>query len=138
MKKKSFHFLAVCFFVAGTVTAQQEPPKPPTPEQKLQHVTERIDKAMTLTDAQKKVIREAYQSFFQSEETLRKKEGKPKMPPPPPPPPADKAAMDKLVQQRDAKIKSVLNADTYKKYLELERSMRPPRPGAAPDQQSKQ
>lgn len=142
MKKKSVYFLAAFLLGAFTMSAQQAPSKPPTPEQKLQHVTERINKTITLTEAQKKVIHEAYQDFFKSEEALRKKGGNAKMPPPPPPPPADKAAMDKLVAERDAKIKSVLSADTYKKYLELEKSMRPPRPGSgpdgSPDQQGKQ
>ncbi|HVZ26058.1 MAG TPA: hypothetical protein VG842_08390 [Sediminibacterium sp.] len=132
MKKISIQWWLLCILVTGKLAAQQGVPQPPTPEQKLRHVTEMIDKQMTLTGTQQDVIRKAYRDFFQAEEALRKKSGRPEMPPPPPPPPADKAAMDKLVQQRDAKIKSVLSADAYQKYQALEQSMRPPGPGGAP------
>ena len=52
--------------------------------------------------------------------------------PPPPPPPQDpkvKAAFEKLVAERDARIKEVLTDDQYKKYLEVEKTLRPPHPG---------
>ena len=52
-------------------------------------------------------------------------------PPPPPPPmdPAVKAALDKLAAERDAKIKLVLTDVQYQKYLEVEKTLRPPHPG---------
>jgi hypothetical protein len=54
------------------------------------------------------------------------------MPPPPPPPPADKEAVDKLVNARDAQVKAVLTAAQFQKYAELEKTMRPPGPGQQP------
>ena len=48
---------------------------------------------------------------------------------PPPPPPGKKEDIDKLVKVRDEQIRSVLQAAQYKKYLDLEKTMRPPMPG---------
>lgn len=101
--------------------------KPPSPEERLKHVTERMNHELTMTPAQRTKVTTAYKDFFKAMDALRSKNGK-QAPPPPPPPPANKAAVDKLVKKRDAKIKAVLNAEQFKKYSILEKSMRPPPP----------
>ena len=53
-----------------------------------------------------------------------------KNPPPPPaaPNPKVKAAMDKLVVERDEAIKKILTVDQYKKYTEVAKNLHPPKP----------
>ena len=43
-----------------------------------------------------------------------------------------KEIADKLSAERDAKIKQILNADQYKKYVEIEKTLRPKPPGNQP------
>jgi hypothetical protein len=126
MKKRFFIFSIL--FSASTMA---QPPKPPTNEEKLKHVSEKINKEITLTAVQKAKVEAAYKEFFVNMDKLRK-ESKQEMPPPPPPPPGKKEEVDKLVKARDAKIKSVLSETQYQKYAEVEKSLRPPRPEGPP------
>jgi hypothetical protein len=133
MYPKQAYLLAGLLLLSVSSNAQGPPadaPRPPSKEERLKHVTERMEKELKLSAAQKAKLSEAYKTFFNEMETLRKKEngGNPP-PPPPPPPPKDKAAVDKLVKSRDAQVKSVLSAAQYQQYVELEKSMRPPAPG---------
>lgn len=116
--------------LTGIVHAQpQQPPKPPSNEERVKHVSEKINKEITLTATQRAKVESAYKDFFTEIDKLRRKEGKPETPPPPPPPPGKKEDMEKLSKARDAKIKSALTDAQYKKYTEIEQSLRPPRPG---------
>jgi Spy/CpxP family protein refolding chaperone len=134
MNKKFFILFSNAMLVTAIATAQQGPPKPPGNEEKLKHVSEKINKEITLTAAQKTKVEAAYKDFFIEMEKLRKnnKDGKPEMPPPPPPPPGKKEDVDKLAKARDAKIKAALSEVQYKKYSEIEQTLRPPRPGGPP------
>ena len=82
----------------------------------------------SLMQAQKEKINAAYKQFFTDMDKLREKNPNP-LSPPPPPPPGKKEDIDKLAKARDEQIRSVLNAAQYKKYLDLEKTMRPPMPG---------
>ncbi len=126
MKKKLLTVFALLGFTV--VIAQPEPPKPPSKAQRLKQVTEKINKEITLTAAQKTKLEAAYSEFFDGMEKLRAKEGKPAAPPPPPPP-VNREAAEKLSAARDAKIKTVLSETQYRKYAEIEKSLRPPGPG---------
>jgi hypothetical protein len=117
--------IALC---CSVVFAKAQPPKAPGIEERLSHVSGRLEKEMTLTADQKEKIKAAYRQFFESMEKLRGKDGK-LQPPPPPPPPADKAAVEKLSKERDARIKNILSASQFSKYTEIEKTMRPPAPG---------
>jgi hypothetical protein len=132
MKQRQVYVLAGLLLFSTNIIAQQGPPgdapKPPSKEERLKHVSEKMEKELKLSTAQKTKVTEAYKAFFNEMEALRKKEGG-SNPPPPPPPPKDKAAVDKLVKERDAKVKATLSATQYQQYVELEKSMRPPRPG---------
>lgn len=108
--------------------AKAQPPKAPGIEERLAHVSGKLEKEISLTADQKEKIKAAYRQFFTSMEKLRNKEGKPQPPPPPPPPPADKAAVEKLSKARDAQIKTILSASQFAKYTEIEKTMRPPAP----------
>ncbi len=104
---------------------QQLPPKPPTTEEKLKRVSEKIDKELQLNTAQKDKILAAYKAFFADIEKYKSKDVKQPLPPPPPPPPVSKEIADKLSGERDAKIKQALTTEQYKKYIELEKILRP-------------
>lgn len=127
MKKK---FLTLFALLGCTVVmAQSEPPTPPSKAERLKHVTEKINQEITLTAAQKNKLEAAYSEFFDGMEKLRAKDGKPAAPPPPPPPPVNREAAEKLSAARDAKIKTVLSETQFRKYVAMEKSLRPPGPG---------
>lgn len=122
--------------IAGFAQAQPDqngrPPKPPTPEERLKHVSEELNKQLSLTAAQKEKILAAYKVFFADMEKNKSKDAK-QQPPPPPPPPVSKEIADKLSAERDAKVKAVLTPEQYKKYVEIEKTMRPKHPGKPGD-----
>lgn len=121
--------LTVALLFLGAAAKAQLPAPPPV-EERIRHVSERISRDVSLTPAQKTKVESAYRDFFNSMEHLRKANGKPEMPPPPPPP-GKKEDVDKLVKARDAKIRSVLSDAQFKKYAEIEKTLRPPGPPPA-------
>ena len=88
---------------ANAQTLPSKPPVSPTPEQRLQKVSETIDKELKLDATQKKQLLQAYKDFFSAMDANRDK------PAPgntnPPPPPVKKEIADKLSAERDARIK---------------------------------
>lgn len=129
MKKQIITAGLVLFTIAASA---QEPPKPPTVEDRLKRTNELFQKEFSLNSAQQKAIEAAFQVFFTGEDQLRKDN-----PPPPPPPPNPKlkAAMDKLVNERDVQIMKVLSAEQFKQFKEAEKKMHPPPPPAAMQRQ---
>ena len=81
---------------------------------------------------QKNKLAAAYKDFFVEIEKQRVKEDKLATPPPPP---VNKEVADKLSKVRDEKIKSALSADQFKKYTEIEKTMRPHMPPGMPGEQ---
>lgn len=147
MKLKIGLILTGLLFAACTVNAQQGPPpgdRRPSPEGRLKHVTEKLEKDLSLKPEQKQKVADAYKTFFASMEKIGAGS-----PPPPPPPPArpKKEDVDKLVKARDESVKKALTDEQYKKYQEIEKNMGPggrrglddrgpqgPPPGGAPPQ----
>ncbi|MFC4231539.1 hypothetical protein ACFOW1_06545 [Parasediminibacterium paludis] len=133
MKKQMLVAVAM-LLIAGFAQAQADqngrPPKPPTPEERLKHVSEELNKQMELTAMQKEKILAAYKVFFAD---MEKNKSKDAMQPPLPPPPVSKEIADKLSAERDAKVKAVLTAAQYQKYVEIEKKMRPKHPGKPGD-----
>ena len=133
MKKQIILLMAITIFGYQSLKAQQGPeqqgpPKPPSIEDRLKHLDEKLSKELTLTADQKTKLEAAYKDFFVKADKLHDK-----MPPPPPPPaPGNKAEMDKLSKERDEAIQKVLSADQFKKYAELEKTLRPKPPGNQP------
>jgi hypothetical protein len=132
--KKKFLFLFSNAILA-TLCVLAQPPQPPGAAERLRHVSEKINKEITLSAAQKTKVEAAYKDFFAEIEKLRSRNGKSEMPPPPPPPPGTKEEMDKLTNARDAKVKAALTEAQFKKYAEIEKSLRPPRPEGGPGKQ---
>ncbi|MEO7312734.1 MAG: hypothetical protein ABIX01_20290 [Chitinophagaceae bacterium] len=124
MKIKQILVLAMAASLSSVLLqAQPGPPKPPSAEERLKHVTEKMEKDLQLSNTQKETLAAAYKAFFAEMDKLRGSEPPP--PPPPPPPPANKEAADKLIKERESKIKQALTDDQFKKYQELEKQMRP-------------
>ena len=130
--KKQTVIVAAMLLILGIIKAQPgqdgKPPKPPTPEERLKHVDEALNKELTLTTTQKEKVLAAYKAFFADIEKNKSKDGK-QPPPPPPPPPVSKEVADKLSAERDAKIKAILTPEQYKKYVEVAKTLRPKHPG---------
>ena len=108
-------FISVCI--------QAQPARPPFIEERLKRTDEMIRQEVQPTSAQQNSIMATFKTFFLAEEKLRKDN------PPPPPDAKVKAAMDKLLKERDDSIKKILTADQYKKYLLVEKKLHPPKPG---------
>ena len=121
---KKIKIFTILFLAVAFCKAQDKPH--PSPEEHLKRSQEMLQKELQMNADQQKQVERAFKDFMDAAQQLHKEN------PPPPPPPIDpkvKAAMDKLVQERDARIRSVLSAEQYKKYLEVEKKMRPPHPG---------
>lgn len=125
--KKNITLVALVLLTLGVCKAQENeqnrPPKPPTLEQRLNRVSTELNKQLQLAQDQKDKILAAYKAFFADMEKNRDKDA-----PPPPPPPVKKEIAEKLIVERDAKIKQVLSEEQYKKYVEIEKILRPKRP----------
>lgn len=115
--KKILHSILGLFVITSLMA---QPPQPPSVEQSLQQLQAALAKEMTLSPGKQKIINESFKTFFGEMDKLRGKSD--------PPAPPKKEAVDKLASQRDAKIKKVLTAEEYKKYLEVEKKLRP-KPG---------
>ena len=127
MKKAPIFFVIVCLNLFNCLPAQQ-PPGPPSKEERMKHVTEKIEKEMTLTAMQKENITSAYMDFFTKMDELRTKDKNNQPPPPPPPPPGSKEKVDQFSNKRDEQIKQILSAAQYQKYQQLEKTLHPPKP----------
>lgn len=119
------NFLISALLLATIATAQQ-PPAPPSMEERMKKTSELLQKEVQPTTAQKTAIESAFKIFFTAADKLRKDNPPP---PPPPPDPKVKEAMDKLVKERDEAIKKVLTAAQYEKYKEAAKKLHPPKPG---------
>lgn len=115
----------VSFLLIVLISKAQQPPAPPTAEERLKHTTDLLQKEVNMTEAQKTSVKNAFKTFITASDKLHKNN-----PPPPPPPDAKtKEAMDKLVKERDEAVKKVLTADQFAKYKEAVKKLHPPRPG---------
>ena len=127
------NLMLVCVCITAQPPQPGAPGKPPSSEEREKGVSEKMEKELKLTAAQKSKLAAAYKDFFVEIEKQRAKEGKPATPPPPPP--VNKEVADKLSKVRDGKIKSALSADQFKKYTEIEKTMRPHMPPGKPGEQ---
>ena len=130
--KKQIITASLLFFVI--VTRAQQPQQPPSIEDRLKHTSEVLKKEVQPSAAQQSQIDAAFKVFFIAMDKLHK-ENPP--PPPPPPDPKVKEAMDKLVKERDDKLKAILTEEQFKKYKEVEKKLLPPKPGG-PDNKNGQ
>jgi hypothetical protein len=122
MKKILLTTMVLGFVIVAKPQPPGTPHKPPTAEERLKHTSELLQKEVVLTAAQKAAVEAAFKNFFTAADKVRKDNPPP---PPPPPDPKVKAAMDKLVAERDESIKKILSAAQYEKYKEAMKKMHP-------------
>lgn len=96
--------------------------KPPTIEERLKRVTEKICQPLELDKNQTATVGDAFKEFFtEMDKLIDFKSNPPRMP--------KKSKVDALGKIRDNKVKKVLPENLFDKYIELEKSARPPREG---------
>ncbi len=96
-------------------------PNPPTTEEKMKMVQEKIIKPLGLNAAQSATVTNAFKDFFTAAGNLMKTQANPQVP-------LEKSKIDPLEKARDEKIRQVLTKDQFTKYQDLEKASRPPRP----------
>ena len=94
---------------------------PPSTEERLKMVEEKIIIPLSLSSVQKEKVIAAFKDFFSEVEKLQKVQSNPKER-------LNKSQVDPLEKVRDEKIRQVLLKEQFTKYLELEKSTRPPKP----------
>ena len=101
--------------------------KPPTVEERLKMVNEKICQPLKLDKNQTAKVSVAFKEFFtEMDKLIDFKSNPPRMP--------EKSKIDALAKIRDNKVKKVIHENVFDKYLELEKSTRPPREGNPPKQ----
>lgn len=94
---------------------------PPSLDERMKIVDEKICKPLSLSASQKETIDKAFRDFYTEMDKLPKPQPNSQTPP-------DKSKIEPLEKARDAKIKPVLSADQFKKYQDLEKATRPGKP----------
>ena len=126
--KKQFITAALVLFVIVTKSQPPNPPKPPSIEERLRKTNEVLKNDVQVTTAQQTKLQTVFKDFFTQADKVHKNHPPP---PPPPPDPKVKEAMDKLVKDRDEKIKAILTEEQFKKFKEAEKKLHPPPPGGS-------
>lgn len=120
--------ITVCLSILFTNICLAQPqsdskgPKPPTLEQRLKMVTEKICLPLKLDKNQTKKVGDVFKDFFsEMDKSIDLKTNPPRMP--------EKSKVEALAKIRDNKIKKIIPENLFDKYLELEKTIRPPREG---------
>lgn len=120
MKIASF----ISIFLMFAVGAFSQPPAgPPNKEERMTRTMEMLRKETGLSAQQEAKIRPVFNDFFVQQEKLR---------PAGPPEARDRQAMDRIVQERDMKVKRILEKGQYEKYIRAMSKMRPQKPAGGP------
>lgn len=112
-------FTGICF-------AQSQPDgkgrKPPTIEERLKMVNEKICQPLKLDKNQTAKVSVIFKDFFtEMDKLIDFKTNPPRMP--------EKSIIDALAKIRDNKVKKVIPENVFDKYIQLEKSIRPPQEG---------
>lgn len=94
---------------------------PPSLEERLKQVDEKICTPLSLTAVQKETVSKAFSDFYTEMDNLAKSRGDGQRPP-------DRSKVEPLEKARNEKIKKALSGEQFKKYLELEKASRPKKP----------
>ena len=116
-------FTSICF-------AQPQPDgkgrKPPTMEELLKMVNEKICQPLKLDKNQTAKVSVAFKEFFtEMDKLIDSKSNPPRMP--------EKSKVDALAKIRDNKVKKEIPESLFAKYIELEKTTRPPHEGNPPN-----
>jgi len=88
--------------------------KPPSIEERLKMVDKEICQPLKLDKTQKEKVSTAFKDFFVELDKIATPPARP-----------EKSKVDALAKTRDEKVKQVIPAALYAKYLELEKATRP-------------
>lgn len=120
MKTKLF-LAAITFFFGMNYCFSQpgnEGMKPPSIEERLKMVNEKICQPLKLDNTQAEKVSAAFNDFFTELDKLVDKSTNPPTRP-------EKSKVDPLAKIRDEKVKQAIPEALYANYLELEKSTRP-------------
>jgi hypothetical protein len=92
--------------------------KPPSIENRLKMIDEKICQPLNLNIAQKKEVTAAFKDFFIEMDKLINNKENPSARP-------EKSKVDALGKARDEKVKKAIPESIYTQYLELEKKSRP-------------
>jgi hypothetical protein len=99
--------------------------KPPTSEELLKMVNEKICQPLKLDKNQTAKVSVAFKDFFtEMDKLIDFKSNPPRMP--------EKSKIDALSKIRDNKVKKAIPEKLFDKYIELEKTTRPPHEGNPP------
>lgn len=121
MKTKAFFLFGFMLAATLTVNAQQGQGRggqmARTPEDRVKVFSERVLPELKVDKDQQKQLETIYLDFYKEQnkmfEAMREKGDRP-----------DRAAMEKMTNDRDEKVKKVLNEKQFKKLKEIEESQR--------------
>lgn len=122
MKARIFA-ISLFFLLIGSVSFAQagsENMKPPTIEERMKMVDEKICQPLKLNSTQKAKVLIAFRDFFNELDKSAKPPARP-----------EKSKVDALAKIRDDKVKVAIPANLFQKYLELELNSRPKRPNGS-------
>jgi hypothetical protein len=129
MKTKIVFIALFISLFTGFCFSQPQPdgkgPKPPTIEERLKMINEKICQPLKLDKTQSTKVNDAFKDFFvEMDKLIDLKSNPPRMP--------EKTKVDALANLRDKKVKKVLSEKLFNRYLELEKTTRPPSDGNHP------
>jgi hypothetical protein len=101
-------------------SGNKDRPAPPSLDERIKIIDEKICIPLSLSAIQKETIDKAFLNFYTEMDAIMKTSPDTKSPP-------DKSKIEPLEKARDEKIKKVLSAEQFNKYLELEKTTRPNR-----------
>lgn len=120
MRTKAFATIGMVLLTVSICFSQPAdgPGKPPTLEEQLKMVNEKICTPLNLDKSQSKKVEAAFIEFFEGMEKMMDKNARPPVRP-------EKSKVDALGKIRDEKVREIIPSGLYAKYLELELAGRP-------------
>jgi len=117
MKSKIFAISLFFLLIGSVCLAQPGSGKPPTIEERIKMIDEKICQPLKLNNSQKVKVLTAFHDFFVELDKSAKPPARP-----------EKSKVDAFAKIRDDKVKLAIPATLFPKYLELELKSRPQRP----------
>lgn len=107
--------LAMLMFV-GILSTQAQQGQRRTPEERTKMVVDRLNDSLKITQVQQTDISPVYLDYYKAQDKLREGLAPGTRP--------ERADMDKLTEERDAKLKIILTPEQFTKLKEMEAAMR--------------
>lgn len=117
MKK---HVIFIAFLLFAGIAANAQGPQRRTVEERVKSVMEKVTPALSLDQTQAASIDSVFTIYYKDMDKLRES-----MQPGTPP---DRSVFEKVINERDERLKKVLSAEQFKKFKdEVEPTLRPQR-----------